>query len=111
MEPMKPMDPMTPMAPMKPMAPIEPMPAPTNWWPEALGVPASSGSQNDVHYAVFPKAHRVLLRRDGGVEQYDTGEHRIQGVTQVSDQAGGHASFRSDHGAVELSKLRRIDEA
>ena len=102
MEPMKPMEPMEPMAPMKPMAAAE------RWWPDALGEPGSSGSQNGMRYAFFPASKRLLLQRDGAIEQYDTGEHRIQGVSQASDQAGGEAAFSSESGAIALSSLKKI---
>jgi len=56
MEPMKPMKPMKPMAPMKPMDP----PA-SDWWPEGLSDPGSSGAQNDLRYAFFPKQRRLAI--------------------------------------------------
>ena len=63
MEPMKPMKPMEPMQPMKPMAKVEP------WWPKDLGEPSSTGSQNDMTYAVFPDKHRLR----GPAERHDHG--------------------------------------
>jgi hypothetical protein len=108
MEPMKPMEAMKPMEPIKPMTP---MAAGESWWPQALGGPSSRGSQNGVRYAFFPNARRLLLQRDDVIEQYDTGDHQIQGVAQASDQAGGLASFTSQHGTVDLASLKRVSGA
>lgn len=96
---------MEPMKPMKPMAPME-FPEPERWWPDALGAPSASGSQNDVAYAYFSAPRRLLLRQGGRVEAYDTGEHHIQGVIQASDAT--HATFTSDQGPVELAQLKQV---
>jgi len=73
-------------------------------WPPDLGVPSASGSQNGVDYAVFPAARRLAIRRNGQVSLYDTGDHRIGGVSQ---QQGGTSSllFTSQHGPVPLDSL------
>ncbi len=99
MEPMKPMQPMAPMEPMK----WKDMP---RWWPQDLGEPDSAGSQNDVDYAYFGDARRLLLRRGEHLTTYDTGDHRIHGVSQVSDAA--HATFTSDRGEVRLEDLNEV---
>ena len=114
MEPMKPMKPMQPMAPMRPMEPMKPMEPMRfeRWWPEELGEPSTSGASNDLRYAFFPEARRLLIERNGRRATYDTGSHRIGGVS--SQQANGgepSLSFSSQHGAVRLDELRRIDEA
>jgi hypothetical protein len=93
-----------PMQPMKPMKPMESGPA---WWPEELGRPATSGGQNDVQYAFFPEARRLAIRQDGQVTVYDSGEHRISGVSQ--QQGGGRSlAFSSDEGEVKVADLREI---
>ena len=46
---------MEPMKPMKPMEPMKPMSGGEKWWPNELGQPSSSGSQNSMRYAFFPK--------------------------------------------------------
>lgn len=90
---------------MKPMQPLEAGPA---WWPGELGQPASSGAQNDTRYAFFPDHRRLAVRRgDGGaVELYDTGEHRIGGVSQ----GGGDRplAFASQRGEVTLEQMERV---
>ena len=107
MEPMKPMAPMKPMEPMKPMKPMDP-PA-SDWWPEGLSNPSSSGSQNDLRYAFFPDQHRLAIEQNGKVTQYDTGDHQISGVSQQqSGGSGGKPSFTSQNGTVDLSSLKQV---
>lgn len=78
-----------------------------NWWPDALGAPASTGQQNSVRYAYFPSRQRLAIDLDGRVEVYDTGEHAITGFSQ---QQSGDASltFTSQHGLVAVSGLSRV---
>ena len=106
MEPMKPMKPMQPMAPMKPMKPMDP-PA-SDWWPEGLSNPGSSGAQNGMRYAFFPDQRRLAIEQDGKVTQYDTGEHRISGVSQQQSGAGGTPKFTSQQGDVDLKSLKPV---
>lgn len=77
-------------------------------WPQDLGTPSSSGSQNGMDYAVFPDTRRLALRRGGQVSVYDTGDHRIGGVSQ--QQGGGHGlHLSSQHGPVSLESLTPVD--
>lgn len=78
-------------------------------WPAELGQPGSSGSQNDMQYAIFPGTRRLAIRRGGVTEIYDTGDHMIGGISQ---QQGGsyNLSFTSQFGAVSLENLRRVDQ-
>ncbi len=79
------------------------------WWPAEFGAPAASGSQNGAGYACFPQARRLALRRDGRVSLFDTGDHRISGVSQ---QQGGEAAdpvFTSQHGLVRLRDLAPVE--
>ena len=77
------------------------------WWPAELGSPAATGTQGGMGYALFPAARRLALRRDGRVQLFDTGEHRIAGVSQ---QQGGDQvlAFASDRGEVRLEALREV---
>jgi hypothetical protein len=105
---MGPMKPMKPMAPMKPMEAMRPMSGGTAWWPAELGHPSTSGAQNDQRYAFFPDKHRLLIEQDGRLTTYDSGSHRIGGVSQ--QQSTGHRlAFTSQHGDVELDDLKRVD--
>lgn len=74
-----------------------------NWWGD-LGIPNSSGSQNDMHYAIFSNPGRLAIKRHGQVTVYDTLDHQINGVGQ---QQGGSDSvnFTSQYGNVSLSDL------
>ena len=78
------------------------------WWPAELGSPSSSGAQNDMRYAYFPDARRLAVQQDGRLGLYDTGEHRITGVSQ---RQGGTRSlaFTGQHGPVSLDALRRVE--
>lgn len=99
MEPMKPMRPMEPMKPMKGMEP---------WWPADLGKPSTSGAQNGMRYAFFPDKHRLLVETDGRSKTYDTGEHRISGVSQ-QDSGGQSLAFTSQNGTVDLASLKTVN--
>jgi hypothetical protein len=75
-----------------------------SWWPNDLGSPSSSGSQNNLSYAIFPASHRLAINLNGAMTVYDTGEHMIGGVGQ---QQSGDASwtFTSQFGTVYLNQL------
>jgi hypothetical protein len=74
------------------------------WWPEGLGRPTSTGQQNNIRYAVFPAARRLVIDIGGRVSVYDTLDHHIGGVSQ---QQSGDASltFTSQHGLVRVADL------
>ncbi len=95
------------LEPMKPTQPMKPMDSGPAWWPDDLGQPASSGGQNDVRYAFFPDHRRLAVQRDGKVTLYDSGDHRISGVSQ---RGGGDRplAFSSDKGEVTLDRLREV---
>jgi len=111
MKPMQPMEPMRPMEPMKPMQmqPMQPMDSGAPWWPGDLGQPSTSGAQNGTRYAFFPDARRLAVEDGGQVTVYDTGEHRIGGVSQQQSGSGrGAPRFTSQQGDVDLSQLRQV---
>jgi hypothetical protein len=101
------MEPMKPMKPMAPMKPMEPMSGGEKWWPDDLGQPSTSGSQNGMRYAFFPEKQRLLIEQDGKLTTYDSGDHQIGGVSQ---QDGGSSSltFTSQKGSVDLSQLKQV---
>jgi hypothetical protein len=84
-----------------------PAPAPTggsDWWPDGLGQPSSTGSQNGMRYATFPDSHRVVVEQAGRVTVYDSGDHRISGVSQ--QQSGTQElTFSSQKGSIRASDL------
>ncbi|WP_256354452.1 MULTISPECIES: hypothetical protein [unclassified Variovorax] len=98
------MKPMKPMEAMKPMAPPD-----SSWWPKGLSDPSSSGQQDGMRYAFFPAQRRLAVERDGRLAQYETGDHRITGVSQTGGSAPGGATFTSQNGEVDLSTLKRAD--
>ena len=99
---------MEPMKPMKPMKPMEFSRAPL-WWPDELGKPNATGSQDQVQYAYFKDARRLLLREQGRISIYDTGRYQIHGISQASDVA--QARMLTDQGPLEVSQLKRLERA
>lgn len=77
----------------------------TGTWPAELGRPSSTGSQNDMHYAVFPEARRLAITAGGRTTVYDTANHRISGFGQQQgwDQS---VTLTSQHGPIGLESLR-----
>jgi len=73
-----------------------------HWWPASLGVPFSSGSQNNTRYAVFP--NRIAIELHGQVTIYDSLNHNVGGVSQ---QQGGDNSltFSSQFGTIAVNSL------
>jgi hypothetical protein len=93
-------------SPMEPMKPMEPMSGGDKWWPDDLGQPSSSGSQNRLRYAFFPETRRLLIEQDGKRTTYDSGNHQISGVQQSGDAAA--PEFTSQNGVVRISDLKKI---
>jgi len=76
-------------------------------WPADLGSPSSTGSQNDLHYAVFPGTRRLAVDKGGTVTIYDSGDHRISGFSQQQG-SGQSVTFTSQHGLVRLADLKVV---
>jgi Short C-terminal domain len=79
-----------------------------NWWPADLGVPSSSGGQNDARYAIFPATRRLAIQIGGATRVFDTGEHHIGGVQQQQGSGYGTVSFTSQFGTFDVSSLREL---
>jgi hypothetical protein len=79
------------------------------WWPAGLGQPASSGAQDGMRYAWFPESRRLVVESGGRRTVYDTGSHRIGGVSQQQGGVAGLA-FASQHGTVDLARLPVVPE-
>ena len=99
---------MEPMKPMEPMRPMKPMSGGETWWPDDLGQPSSSGSQNGMRYAFFPGKRRLLIEKEGQLTTYDSGDHQITGVSQ-QDSQGQSLAFTSQNGSVKLNELKRVN--
>jgi len=78
-----------------------------NWWPQDLGIPSSTGAQNNLRYAMFPAVRRLAIDVNGAVTVYDTGDHLISGFSQ---QQGGDQTltFTSQFGLVRVSDLPTV---
>lgn len=75
-----------------------------DWWPDGLGRPSASGAQNGLRYACFPDRRRVAVEQGGTVTLYDSGEHRIFGVSQQQG-AARELTFTSQLGTVRAAEL------
>jgi hypothetical protein len=75
-----------------------------DWWPADLRWPNSTGAQNNVRYAYFAQAHRLVIDLGGTVTVYDTLDHQIGGFSQ-QQSVGGTLSFSSQHGLMDVSQL------
>jgi hypothetical protein len=92
---------------MKPMEPMKPIAHGEKWWPDDLGEPSTSGSQNGMCYAFFPEKRRLLIERSGKLTTYDSGTHRINDVSQ-QDSEGQLLAFTSQNGPVKLDELEQV---
>ena len=75
--------------------------APSHWWPAELGMPSSTGAQNNIRYAYFPATQRLAIEIKGHVTIYDTLDHQMSGVSQ-QQSAGASLTFTSQFGFVPL---------
>ncbi len=92
-----------------PQPAAEPSPAQDDWWPAGLGRPSATGAQDGVRYACFPEARRVAIEQGGHLTIYDSGEHRIGGVSQ-SQGGGQELVFASQHGTVRAQDLPVVEK-
>lgn len=81
-----------------------------DWWPGSFGSPSAAGSQNGIRYASFADARRLAVDRDGTITLYDTGRHRIFGVSQ-SQSRGSHLAFTTDDETVDLEILAIVERS
>jgi hypothetical protein len=75
-----------------------------DWWPADLRWPNSTGAQNNVRYAYFAQARRLVIDVGGTVTVYDTLDHQIGGFSQ-QQSVGGTLSFNSQYGLVDVASL------
>lgn len=81
-----------------------------NWWPADLGVPSSSGGQNDARYAIFPSTRRLAIQVNGVTRIFDTGDHQIGGVQQQQGGNYGSVTFTSQFGTFDVSALTELGD-
>jgi hypothetical protein len=79
-----------------------------SWYPSELGIPATSGAQNDVRYAYFPATRRLAVELFGKLTVYETGDHMISGVSQGQSNNAGSMTFTSQLGVIPLSELKVV---
>jgi hypothetical protein len=75
-----------------------------DWWPTDLRWPNSTGAQNNVRYAHFAQARRLVIEVNGSVTVYDTLDHQIGGFSQ-QQSVGGTLSFSSQYGLIDVANL------
>lgn len=76
----------------------------TSWWPAEFGSPSSSGGQNAVDYAYFPRLNRLAVRQGKKVTIYDATGHQIGGFSQQQG-AGQDLYFTSQRGMFPVASL------
>ncbi len=69
-----------------------------------MGAPSATGSQNGMRYACFPDSRRVAVEQAGTVTVYDSGDHRITGVSQ-QQSASQDLTFSSQKGTIRATDL------
>ena len=79
-------------------------------WPAEFGAPSSSGAQGDLRYAYFQERRRLVVQQGSQVTIFDTGEHRIHGVSQQQGD-GQSLTFTSQLGPVRLAELTVVGPA
>jgi hypothetical protein len=79
-----------------------------NWWPADLGVPSSSGAQNEARYAIFPGTRRLAIQINGVTKVFGTDEHHIGGVQQQQGSGYRSVTFTSQLGTFDVSSLREL---
>lgn len=78
-------------------------------WPAIFGSPTASGSQNNLKYAYFAPARRLVIEDAGKRTIYDTKHHEITGVSQQQG-VGSSYQFTSQEGRVDLSSLEIVSD-
>lgn len=76
----------------------------SSWWPAEFGTPSSSGGQNSIDYAYFPRINRLAVRQGKQVTIYDATGHQIGGFSQQQG-AGQSLYFTSQRGMFPVSSL------
>jgi hypothetical protein len=60
-----------------------------------------------MRYAFFAEKQRLLIEQGGKLTTYDSGDHRISGVSQQNIQ-GQSLAFTSQNGSVKLDELKQV---
>jgi hypothetical protein len=65
---------------------------PSKWWPDDMGRPSQSASQDSLDYAFFPSSQRLAVRQSGAVTLYDLSGVTFRGVGAQSGRLIVHTS-------------------
>jgi hypothetical protein len=60
-----------------------------------------------MRYAFFPEKRHLLIKQGGKLTTYDSGDHRISGVSQ-QDGRGQSLAFTSQNGSMKLDELEQV---
>ena len=77
------------------------------WWPGEFGQPSTAGRQNDVRYAFFRDAKRLVVEDRGKRTIYDTADHLISGVSQQQG-VNQTLTFSSQNGLLQTGDLKVV---
>lgn len=75
------------------------------WWPDDLGSPTMSGSQNEAKYAYFHAAQRLAIMRSGQLKLYSTDDNIITGVSQQQNSTIQALVFQTTKGTISEADL------
>jgi len=78
------------------------------WWSDEYGEATAAGQQNDLKYAFFAEKRRLLIQRGESVTVYDTGDHRIVGVSQQQSNSLQNLTFQTERGVIREEDLTKI---
>ena len=78
------------------------------WYPSEFGSPNASGGQNDMRYAYFANARRLVIEINGRQTIYDTGNYAIGGVSQQQSNGVQELTFSTPYGTVRLDALQIV---
>ena len=81
------------------------------WYPTELGSPDASGGQNEMRYAYFANAHRLVIEVNGYQTIYDTGNYAIGGVSQQQSNGVQELTFTTPHATIQINVLKIISES
>jgi Short C-terminal domain len=79
------------------------------WWPSELGIPSTTGAQNEIRYAYFPESRRLAIDVAGAVKVFDTLDYQISGVSQQQG-SGSTLLFTSQKGTVDVARLPLVSD-
>jgi hypothetical protein len=80
----------------------------SSWWPKEFGRPSMVSGQNNVRYAYFPAASRLVVEEGKVVSIYDTTGLTIYGVSQQQQGNTRNLVVNTSAGPIPADKLPRM---